>query len=66
MAVHGVNSTAKGKTAEAGDWTVKLNTGKPALDEKGKPLSGLSFQAANVAARAYLNRTGVYVVPIRG
>jgi len=66
MAVHGVSATAKGKNSEPGDWTLKTNTGKPVLDEKNKPIAGLSFRSASDAARSHLTRTGEYVFPIRG
>lgn len=67
MAVHGVRP-AKGKTAltEPGDWAVKTNTGKPVADEKGKPLAGLSFAAAQANVRSILQRTGAFHFAVRG
>jgi hypothetical protein len=65
MAVHGVNSTAKGKTADTGDWTVRYVTGKIVPDSKNKPLAGLSYQAARAAAQVHTNRTGEFVSAVR-
>lgn len=65
MAVHGINSTDKGKTQETGDWSVRRN-GKIVKDVKGKDLAGLSYQAARSGARAHTSRTGEFTAPVRG
>jgi len=60
MSVHGIKS--EGAT---GVWTVKVNTGRIATDEKNKPLVGLSFGYAASAAKRFYERTGQWASPVR-
>lgn len=66
MAVHGVRpATGKDAENETGDWSLKTNTGKVVLDQKKKPITGLSFAAVSLRKRAHYFRTGEWTFAVR-